>query len=310
MSCLKIYKFIERNRAQIILFSIITCILFVQGCASVNTFPTIARAGDTVSLMVGGSENARKDTVSITLTDASNNTWDLQALGLIRSVFSVRPDGRSEGLHYSTYLELVTPWAFGHEPVQTVLVVDIPEGVAPGVATVNISTNTTDNSSGIGEPFGINIEVIPGTGSSDNFLFKHVITGNTPTDFSRVEPLPHAKISFGSGDVVAAVSLVVDFDEAILNPDDLTLYVPQATVRDAISNSFDKTQRMVYWRQDGQQLFIDIVAPQGIDSAFLNIYVLHPRGLSNVPGFSLLNAKVYDVNGDSLFVVPAMEYFP
>jgi len=284
--------------------------LVLQGCAAVNTFPTIARAGDTVSLMVGDSENARKQSVSVSLIDSSNTSWDLQSLGLVRSVFSVRPDGRSEGLHHSTLLELGTPWAFGHEPLQTVLVIDVPSGVSPGIATVNISTNTTDNSSGVGEPFSVNLEIVPGAGSSDNFLFKHAILGDTAMDFSRVEPLPHAKISFGLGEELAAVSLEIGFDELVVNADDLTLYVPQATIRDSITNTFDKTQRMVYWRQNGSQLFIDILAPQGIDPMYLNFYVLHPRGLSTSPGFSLLSSTVYNTDGNALNVTPELEYFP
>lgn len=289
---------------------LILSFMFLQGCAGVNTFPTIARAGDTVSLMVGGSENARKENISITLKDINNIEWDLQALGLVRSVFSVRPDGRSEGLHYSTYLELVTPWGFGHEPIQTVLVIDVPTGVAPGIATVSVSTNTTDNSAGIGMPYSINLEIIAGAGSTDNFLFKHIITGDTSTDFSRVEPLPHAKISFSTGTVVGAASLIIDFDEAVLTPDDLTIYVPQSTVRDPATGTFDKTQRMVNWRQDGQQLFVDVISPQGIDSGFLNLYVLHPRGLSGVPDFNLISANIFDVNGNSLSLTPVFEYIP
>jgi len=260
--------------------------------------------------LVGGSEDARKETTSITLTDANSTVWDLQVSDSVRSVFSVRPDGRAEGLHYSPYLDLVLPWGFGHEPVQTVLVIDVPDGVAAGMATLNVSTNTTDNSSGLGEPFAINLEIISGAGGRDDFLFKHVITGNTATNFSRLEPLPHAKISFVSGTTVAAVSLEVDFDESVLPSDDLNLYVPQSTVRDLVSGTFDKTQRMVYWRQDGQQLFVDIISPQGIDSGFLNVYVLHPRGVAGAPGFNLLNAQVYDINGSLLDIMPELEYFP
>lgn len=292
------------------IYCYVIVILLLQGCAAVNTFPTIARSGDTVSLMIGGSDNARKNTVSVNLTDANNNTWDLQALGLVRSVFSVRPDGRSEGLHHSSFLDLVTPWSFGHEPLQTVLVVDLPDGISPGVAVVNVSTNTTDNSSGFGQLLSINLEIIPGVGSSDNFLFKHTLNGDTPTDFSRVEPLPNAKITFVPGTIIAAASFVIDFDETVLPPSDITLYVPQATVRDSASGTFDKTQRMVHWRQDGQQLYVDVIAPQGIDTNYLNVYILHPRGLAGSPAFNLLNVEVYDVNGISLSLLPDLQYFP
>ena len=299
------------NKEYIIkIYFVLLVLMLVQGCAGVNTFPTIARAGDTVSILVGGSEDARKETISATLTDANNNAWDLQALGLIRSVFNVRADGRSKGLYNSTFLDINTSWAFGHEPVQTVLVVDLPDGAAPSVGVVSISTNTSDNSSGFGGALAINIEIIPGTGSVDEFLFKHIISGDTAADFSRMEPLPHAKISFGApGNILAAVSLVVDFDESIILPENLSIYVPQATVRDAASNTFDKTQRMVYWRQDGKQLFVDIIAPQGIDSGYLNLYVLHPNSIG-VSAFSLLSAQVYDVNGGLLPLVPVLEYFP
>jgi len=291
-------------------FYVLLSVLFLQGCAAVNTFPTIARAGDTVSLLIGGSEDARKNTTTIVLTDSNNNVWDLNALGAIRSVFSVRPDGRSEGLHYSSFLELNTPWAFGHEPIQTVAVVNIPIGTAPGMATLELSTNTTDNSSAAPLLFTINIEIIPGAGTADNFLFKHVINGESATNFTRVEPLPQAKISFGFGQIIGAASIVVDFDETIINPDTITVYVPQSTVRDQVTNTFDKIQRMVNWRQDGDFLYIDVIAPQGIDSSYLNLYVLHPRGLSGIPDFNLISTNTYDVNGDLLSLMPVFEYIP
>ena len=284
--------------------------ILLQGCAGVNTFPTMARAGDTVSLMVGGSEDARKDAISITLIDFNDNEWDLQALGLVRTVFSVRPDGLSEGLNYSSYLDLALPWLFGHEAIQTILVIDVPDGVAPGLASVNVSTNTTDNSAGIGTNYIINLEIIAGTGSTDNFLFKHPIEGDASTDFSRLEPLPYGKISFLPDTIIGAASFVVDFDETIVNSDSLTLYVPQSTVRNPDTGNLDKVQRMVNWRQDGQQFFIDIVAPQGINSVYLNMYILHPRGLSGVPDFNLLSAQIYDINGNLISLSPVFEYIP
>ena len=74
-------------------FLLIAIIGMLQACTAVNTFPTIARQGDTVSIMVGGSEEVRKDTISATLTDSNDVAWDLQLLGNIRSVFNLRTDG-------------------------------------------------------------------------------------------------------------------------------------------------------------------------------------------------------------------------
>jgi len=300
------------DRLNVYLFTF-SCLLLMQGCAAVNTFPTVARAGDTVSLMVGGTEKARKNTVLVTLTDADNVQWDLQALGKVRSVFNLRADARAKGTHYSSYLESVSSWGEGHEPVQTVLVVDIPEAAATGIASINVNTGVDDDSSGIAHPYIMSIEIIPGTGSGDNFIRKKFLSADVPVDFSRLEPAPHAKISFGIDDgvVIGAASLTVDFDEAIVNPDDINVYVPESSVRGLLNNpgAFGKTQRMVYWRQNGQQLFVDIIAPQGISKSYLKLYMMHPDSVVGSPGFNISNSAFYDVNGNEILITPELEYF-
>lgn len=297
---------------RVILGIVGVVLLMLQGCTAVNTFPTVARAGDTVSVMIGGSENARKDTVDVILTDSNLQQWDLQSLGLVRSVFNLRADARSEGMHYSSYLESYSSWSKGHEPVQTVLVVDIPSGVALGNATLMVDTHVTDDSSGFFPPYTVNIEVISGTGVSDSFDRRDSSAGILPVDFEKLEPAPHAKISFGTdGSILGAVSLIIDFDESIVNPDDLNIYVPESTVRGSFisTGSFGEAQRMVYWRQDGQQLYIDVTAPQGIKTTYLMIYIVHPRGLEASPGLSLVSSQIYDIDGNEIVLMPSLEYF-
>ncbi len=282
----------------------------LSACTGVNTFPMIARAGDTVSVMVGGSEKVRKDTIDVTLKDINGQTWDLKALGLVRSVFNLRMDGRANGLSYSSQIEADISWISGHEPVQTVLVVDLPLDVAPGAAKLFISRNVNDNSSGIGDPFSVKVEVLPGAGSSDKFLRKNSLTNSSdPADLARLEPAPHAKIRFGSGDSIGAASLKVSFDNAVLNGNDINVYSPESTVRQS-GDGFGKPQRMVYWRQDGQNLYIDIVAPQGINGKYLQLFVMHPNGLSGAPNFAISDIKVYDIDGNLTYLQPSMEYFP
>ncbi len=285
----------------------------LPACTGVNTFPTIARAGDTVSVMVGGSERARKETVDASLTDANNQTWDLKNLGLVRSVFNLRTDGRANGMHYSPFIDSNISWLFGHEPLQTVLVTDIPSGAAAGMASLTISLNATDNSSGVADPFTVNLEIIPGTGSPDQFLRHDSSDPGAVVDFSRLEAAPYAKIAFGSSTTeIGAASLVVDFNETILDPSDINVYAPEAVIRDpnATPVAFGKSQRMVYWRQDGQRLYVDIVAPQGIKPRYLQVFVMHPHGLAATPNFQIMSASVYDVNGSLLSIQPSLVYFP
>lgn len=284
----------------------------LPACTSVNTFPMIARAGDTVSVMVGGSEKARKGSMSVTLTDATNQTWDLQSLGLVRSVFNLRADGVAYGTHYSPYLDSYISWFYGHEPVQTVLVADLPSNVNPGMATMNISLNATDNSSGISSPFSVKLEILAGSGSSDQFLRKNSGGGSSAVDFTRLEPSPYAKIDFGNGTIIGAASLTVSFNSAVLNGNDINVYVPESTVRGSFAGpgAFGATQRMVYWHQDGANLYIDVVAPQGIDARYLKLFLVHPRGLSGSPNFSLVGASVYDTSGAVITTPPSLLYTP
>jgi hypothetical protein len=285
----------------------------LPACTGVNTFPVTARAGDTISVMAGGSENARKETVDVTLQDINGQVWDLKALGLVRSLFNLRMDGRANGLHYSSYLDSDISWNFGHEPVQTVLVTNLPANVAPGTATLTVSLNAVDNSSGIADPFSVNLEIVPGSGSPDQFLRQDSLSGTSkPAQLGKLEPAPHAKITFGGSSAIGAASLKISFNSAVLDGNNINVYTPESTVRgDFMSlGAFGKTQRMVYWRQDGQNLYVDIVAPQGIAGKYLQLFVIHPKGLSDSPGFVLTDAKVYGVDGSLISGQPTLQYFP
>jgi hypothetical protein len=260
--------------------------------------------------MVGGSAQARKENISVALTDAGGQNFDLQALGLVRSVFNLRADGRAVGQHYSSYLDSYISWAFGHEPLQTVMVADLPGNAAPGEATLTITLNgPNDNSSGAGAgPFTVSLEIIPGSGSPEQFKH-HRLSAEPPVDFTQLETAPNARISFGTGSFqIGAASLVIDFDATAVNPNDLNLYAPESTVRD--SGAFGKTQRMIYWRQDGQNLYVDIIAPQGIDPRYLQFYVVHPQGLAGSPAFNLMSAQVYGTDGNPIDVTPVLTYSP
>ncbi len=302
------------KRAHLMLTAILASLttVLLQGCAGVTTFPTAARPGDTVALMVGGSEQARKANVSVTLTDSAGGVWDLQALGKVRSLFNVRPDGSAAGLYYSDFGDQQISWAAGaHEPVQTVLVIDLPSGVATGAATLKVSLNAPDNGSGIADPTSLNIDIVPGTGASDPIARQDPAQGSIPANFSRLEPAPYAKVSFNNWDTkIGAASFVINFDSSVLNGNDIDVYVPQATVRQPGASFGTNTQRMVSWHQDGTHVYVDVVSPQGITPSYLQFYVITPSG-TTAPNFTLASSHLYDINGNPISgLTPTLQYFP
>ena len=302
------------------LINVLICLIMftlLQACSSVNSFPSIARAGSTVSVLIGGSEKARKETVDVTLIDVNGVYWDLKALGLVRSVFNIQMDSKSVGQNYSSYIDLFTSWAYGHELLQTVLVTDLPSNLPVGIAEIQINTNVDDNtallSSGV---LTINIEIVEGVGVSDSFAYKSSLGESLNADFARLEPAPYAKIDFGDYDdfavLVGAVSLEIDFDEAVVNPDDININVPKSYVRGDMlgTGKFTDKQRMVNWRHDGQKIFVDIIAPQGINPGYLQTFIIYPPGLASSPDITIAKADVYTVDGTSMGLIPSINYFP
>ncbi len=285
----------------------------LSACTSVNMFPFKARAGDTLAVMVGGTEKARKSTISVTLTDASSQVWDLNALNKVRSVFNVRPDGLARGLHYADYLQSVISWSKGHEPVQTIMIIDIPPSAVEGPAKLTISTNVDDNSSLVEDPISIGMTIAAGVGNSDTLSRQDPFYGSVEANFADLEPAPHAKLILGNGsEKIGALSAVIDFDESVLDPNDVNIYVPEATVRGTASSSgpFGKTQRMVYWRQDGKQVYLYVIAPQGLERSYLQVFLVHPFGLAGSPNFSIKSAAVYDIDGNPITLPLTLQYFP
>lgn len=305
-------------------FVIITALLSISACAGVNTFPTVARQGDTVSVMVGGSEKANKNTISATMTDSNNVVWDLVSLGLVRSVFNLRADGLASGNHYSHYIEIENPWTNAHEPIQTVLVFDVPVGAAEGVSTLSLNLNTDDDSSGVVQPFSINLEVLPSLlGSQDQFLRQDFSEAQYPLDFTRLEQAPYAKISFGTGtgrgyvsatpnETLGAAEMIIDFDDTIVSGNDINVYVPESTQRGDILNTgqFGDHQRMVSWKIVGNQLHIYVIAPKGIEDKYLQVYIIHPQDLPSDPMLNLISTTGYDLNGNEISATPQFSYHP
>ena len=125
-----------------------------------------------------------------------------------------------------------------------------------------------------------------------------------------LEPAPHGKISFGPyGQQFNAVSLEVDFDETNVSPTSLNVYIPEVVIGGALGAN----QRMAYWRQDGDKLYIDIISPDSISTQFLKVYVMHPRGITT-PGFAINSATFYDQNGLDITatasITSVLDYYP
>lgn len=159
--------------------------LALGGCTATNTFSTVARSGDTVALAVGWNLPVNMNNITAQFTDASGApfSYGLGAPGF-RAVAQLypdpvsqlvvgtmtnqnppdpqNPDGILQEASVGYFLNQITQ----NDPDwnQTVVYLDLPQGMAPGIANITLagpSGNLTAN------PLKVN--VLPGTGVSNKF---------------------------------------------------------------------------------------------------------------------------------------------
>lgn len=163
----------------------------VQGCTGVRTFGLAARAGDTVALATGWNLPVNRDNLTVQFTDVNGMvvTYNPGDEG-IRAVVQLYPDpisklmveyatGQTNGigaLNGQTVGQYVDSGYTNHDADwnQTVVYVDLPTTLAPGLASIVLSgpngilTNGSMSGEGSQTPISpIKVNVISGTGISN-----------------------------------------------------------------------------------------------------------------------------------------------
>jgi len=172
-------------RYYLIFLSVI--LISLQGCVAVQSFPTAARSGDTISLSVGSAEGMTKANTTITYTPNSTGTPIPIATNNIRAIIPIYPDKRTSV--WNTSVANGIDFSAGHGSWLTVLVIDLP--VLPtGNGTLNIQTSATySRLASSANDVPITLEILPGTGSPSTFSYDE--SGTQVGDLSTAEVLPH-----------------------------------------------------------------------------------------------------------------------
>lgn len=269
-----------------ILFTFILVFLFSAGCTALRTFPMTARAGDTVTMGIGydvleeRKQMSRADTVVTIVKDDLSYT----AAPPLRGVFQLYPDPNSKLANYES-VYLPTP-ALDGDPFETVIVFDLPTDVPAG------SYDVTVTSPHLYSGFTQTLEVIPGTGASNPLTDN----GSIDRDITELERAPTVTVSLDPGYTIGALSMVLDFDETAVDPSDINLQQPRYVFG---PGSFQETQRMFYFDDDGSQITVNILCPDGVSSDYIRFDLLYPEG-SPDPAFTIISQKTYDIDGNEI----------
>jgi len=282
----------------------IASIIILQGCVAIQSYPTIARGGDTISLAVGSPDGMNKsNTTAEFVSDVDGSVVSLP----IRSILKIRPDATS-ALAYEDGITNAEAYYTGHSQWLSVVVIDLPQGMTIGTGVVNITT-TSDP----GVPTGINdvpvtLEIVEGIGSASAFEYNNGFGGISPGDISKLEPLEQMVVKppkpqfHGNAINVAAAEIKVNVP--IRTTEDAT--VPDRSIRVVnddyyLQNARDQLQ--VSWSRSGDVFTVNFISPTSTMEYGQSRFsiVKNPSHVFSLnPGPSILSVKYYDIDGNLL----------
>jgi len=276
----------------------------LQGCTSLQTFPGVARAGDTITLAVGSADGMSKqstNTTAIYVPDAGGS-YPLT----IRSVFNLYPDKKSR-LYTSTSATLPVIDSSDHEAWQTVMVIDLPTDLPLGTGNIQINSvaDFPTVSSHIND-VPISLEIVNGAGASSVFTYEFGFGSSQAGDLSLLEPLPHAQVTPPSDNTYyGAIELRLTL------PTTAEIPLTEEHVRVVLDDMTPSTvsNRNIVWGIDNDELIVMIMSPSGylqtIESRFS--IVLLPR-FSFITEPVITSLKFFDVDGEQVSGAVPVDY--
>jgi len=293
------------------------CCVLLQACVAVQSFPTAARAGDTITLALGSVDGLSKSNLTVHYTPLSTGIpVDLTAN--VRSVFKVYPDKTSRvWLDTSDSANILNVWA-GHGAWLSVAVLNLPSSLPAGAGYFQVVFGNgviVPNAASVQtvESVQIGAEILPasaGAGSQSGFDYYgfpgNVENGNLSKleSISKVVLRPRESNYYVSQVNPAAAEYVIRLPILgdIQALDNSSVHV----VWDDKPGEFNK-QIQLSWRRQDDLLTVNVLVP-GEFSIYENLHrfsvmVLDVDGANAIdPNGTpqLLSYRYFDLNGNQI----------
>lgn len=273
----------------------ILSMLFLQGCVATQSFPTVARGGDTITLAVGSPDGMNKSSTSAQLvSDVDGSTVDLP----IRSIIRLRPDQTSNLALFDSFVN-AEDYFTGHSQWLSVIVIDLPEGLTVGAGEIHINSSASYGTFPVGiNDVPVSIEIIEGSGMRNEFTYNNNFGGVGPGDLSNLEPLPQVvmrpphltqMISFAAAEIKLNIPVGSVHDRAI------------RVVADDFYTKNSEDQVQMNWSRNGDDFTVNFLSPSAtMEPKQLRFSVVLRPGNEFIadtePG--IVSVKLYDINGE------------
>lgn len=284
--------------------SIILAITYLSGCAGQQTFNHLARSGlsgthgDTVAVAAGWKKSFSKNSITVSITDlAGTQTIYSPGSAEIRAVINMYPDplsnivvSRESGMDTSPSASIFASQVSGNytggdkDWWQTIVFIDLPNGMALGQADIQIST--------LEESMNSKVEIVAGDGSPNPFSAYYPWGASfamTSDQLTALERSGHYQIDFSGGATVpAAISVEMTHDADVDNG---------GVGRTFVVNPTGEVKN-IHWTDDGFTAKAIIMPASSAGLSSLTDFKFYVGG--GVGNLLVSSVQAYDVNGDPI----------
>ena len=279
------------------IFTLLICLTIVS-CGSTRTFHDYARSGDTVAVPVGMQPTFNKDNITITITPQTGAPIVLTAADpSIRAVINFYPDPISNMVVSREINEDTSPSSETYSGTtlfitnqdkdyyQTTVFIDIPDGLAVGLAQINISDIT-------GASHNSELDIISSTGGTPNPFKANIPDSEAEFDLTDVmlntlARAPHTEVTFDSSSIPKAIEINFTHD-----PDKTVGGIGQAYVVNPLGYI-----KNLSWSDDGNNLKIILIESSNNSINNMKDYKFYIAG--TVQNLQLTSISSYDGNGNT-----------
>ncbi len=271
-------------------------ISFLSGCGGINTFTTTAQSGATVTVPAGWRQGFSRDNITVTITDSASTVTNYPVGdSRIRAVTNMYPDPVSSLVvdtrinDPANYGQTINTYQTSDDDDwwQTMVILDLPTGMASGAAAVVIDG---PNSESYG-PVGLN--VLAGTGTPDplqaNFAFGTVTLSDDM--INSLDRPAHYTLNFSGSTIPYAIDITLTHD-------------PDSTAGGsgrAIAINPRGELKNLTWSDDGTSMKVILLRTNDLVIDNIKDFKFYVAG--GISNLSLGTVTAFDINGS---VIPGI----
>lgn len=267
-------------------------LMLLGGCAGVQTFPNVARSGDTVAVAAGWKQDFAREDLTVIIT-AADGLVIVYPPGdpAVRAVVNFYPDPLSSIIVSDLSGQDLTPFARTYAGAidnnftggdrdwwQTTVFVDLPTGLALGPATVSIGNST-------GAQVSTVVEIVAGAGAPA--VFNAELAGPLHVDqLSSLERVGHYTVRFNGSALPHAIQVDMSHDPDAGNGGSGRAHVvnPRGDIKS------------VAWSDDGENLRVLLTPSRnGAIASFTDFKFYVTGGVANLVPVSV---RAFDASGN------------